>query len=317
MSTAFTGHGTVLGLGRESTWDTAVSRSVWMGTTQMGIARVQSRIPRNLLGESTGSRNRRKLTLASDYVQGPIGLELTYAGFGLVLEAWLGQVSTTGSGPYVHSFRLARALPVGLTLEAIIGDSGVSELFSGCKLSRGSLVIEAGKIATWSGEVMGGTAAARGAAGSPSFTTSRDMVVAFHEAGNVTWNGDTLACTKMEISNDNRLTNRQHIGSAKTKEPTPAGAQDVLVKLEVEYENDDLYNAYLAGTESDLTVTFTSVDGETIAVTANAAIIESCSMPISSQGVLMQSLTLRCQVDAGSEGLVVAVTNDQSSAIAA
>lgn len=317
MAVPYTSFGTVLGVGQESTWGTAVARTVWFPVVRSGLQRKPRWAPRNTISESTGSRNRRSKFLAEDMAGGPVTLEMTYEGFGYWLKHLLGQVTTTGVGPYVHTFSLARALPTGLTLEEVRGDSGNAEVYSGCKVGKGTITVEAGKVVTFAADIIARTSGGRTTAGTPTHTTSRDLPIVFSEAGSITWNALTLGAAKLEFVIDNKVATRLQIGDTKTKEPTPSDAMDVLVSVDLEYTEETMWTAFLAGTTSDLTVTFTDSGSRSLAVTANAAYLESLSDPIEGNGVIKRTATFRCTADSGSEGFVVALTNNQADAVAA
>ncbi len=316
MAVPYTSFGTVLGVGQESTYGTAAARGVWFPVIRSGLQRKPRWVPRATISESTTSRNRRGKFLAEDMAGGPVTLEMTYEGFGYWLKHLLGQVSTAGTGPYVHTFSLSRALPTGLTLEEIRGDSGSSEVFNGCKVGKGTITVEAGKVVTFAADIIARTSGGRVAAGTATHTTSRDLPLVFSEAGSILWNALTLGASKLEFAIDNKVATRLQVGSAETKEPTPSDAMDVLVSVDVEYTEETMWTAFLAGTTSDLTVTFTS-GARSLAVNANAAYIESMSDPIEGNGIIKRSVTFRCTADAGSEGFTIALTNTQSDAVAA
>lgn len=315
MSLPFTGMGTCIGAGAESTWGTPVSASVWFPAVQWGLQRKLKRSRRSILCEST-SRNPRSSYVESDRSNGPITLEVTYEGFGMLLRHLFGASATTGpvSGDYTHTYTLARALPVGLTLTGVLGDSSYGEVFSGCKLAKGTLTIEAGKCATLAADVIAKTSGGRVAAATPSHTGSRDMPVVFDEAGTLTWNGGALGAKKVEISIDNKLAERAQLGDRNTKEPTPSDFMDIMIKVDLEYVANTLWTGLLAGTDGAFQAIFTDPDGRTITIDASTAQLEEVSDPITSTGIIGQTATFRCKA-ASDEGLIITVVNTSSGAV--
>lgn len=134
-------HGTEawVGFGVETTYGTAVARSKFSELLSESLnfdpgVRVAKPALRGV------SQNRRVRGKAK--VDGGIEFQMQSDGLEVLLKHALGAVNTTGpvSSRYTHAFTLAKALPVGLTVEvnrdaaAIGGDSG--DIFAGCQISK-------------------------------------------------------------------------------------------------------------------------------------------------------------------------------------
>src|SRR5262245_14233225 len=131
------GRGLAFGFGNETTWGTAVSRTIWVRGLSESMKRTLSYIPRGVLVEASGSRNIRSTFLASDMAGGTLEFLVGYEGMGRILQHILhGTPTTTGpvSSIYTHTYLLATSPPTGgLTIEVIRGNSGISEVFEGCR----------------------------------------------------------------------------------------------------------------------------------------------------------------------------------------
>lgn len=306
------GFNTFLKVGRESTYGTSVSRTVTFPVRSFGLAETVTWSPRETLD---GIVNRAK-SKSSVNVGGPVDLLVTYAGFGILWYALLGANSTSGpvSGKYTHALTLAKALP-SLTCEAV-HDSDMGEVFPGCMVTKGTIKVEPGKNVSATFDFIGRSSDGPASAGTPSHTTSRDLVVSFAE-GEITWDGSTFETTSCEVTVDHKLQRRAVNGAYTTAKPNRSGPIDILVKIEVAWESNALQEAYRAGTSSNLQVLFTNDDGDELTILLHNAYIEAFSRPIQSHGLVKQTITFRAMADATNGGLAVTLLNEQSSLEAA
>lgn len=91
-------------------------------------------------------------------VGGDVSLELTNRGLGVLFKHAFGGVSTTGSGPYTHTFTPGDLSGVSLTAQ--IGVPSVSgtvqpKTASGCKIASWDLGFASDEIATWAATLVG------------------------------------------------------------------------------------------------------------------------------------------------------------------
>ena len=106
------------------------------------------------------------------------------------------------------------------------------------------------------------------------------------------------------------------IGSQYTAEPYIAGPRIVTVTAQVFYDADTLQAGFVAGTQSDFAVTFTS-GSVSMAFTLHNAVITECTAPVNKHGRIMQTVTFRGVSDGTDNGVAVVVINTQSSRVAA
>ena len=319
MSLPKLGFRSSVGIGVESTYATPVARAVWFPLISESMKVITKKSPRPTLAESTGSRNRRSHALMSKEAGGTIELLVTYEGAGLLIQAATGGTPAT-TGPtgsiYLHKYTLASGLP-SLTIEVVRGN-GAAEVFAGCKVSKLTLKAAQGGFLRATLEIIAQDSEGRVSAGTPSYTTSRDLVITFPQCGTVGWNASTYPWTSFEVSVDNKLTRRPLAGGGLlTAEPAPADFCDVMVKAELEWIDDSLWTAHHADTSADLTMVCTGTGSRTLTIKANTSNVEEVSDPINTAGIIKQSATWRSEMDSGSEGFEVWVENEQSDALAA
>jgi hypothetical protein len=297
------GVGTVAGLGKESTYGTAVSRTRWValnGTTLTQTAR--QRTARGALGKPKGFVASRFVT--ANEVGGTLTVPASYSGLGLLLEATLGAVS--GTGPYTFAAGEVAAIPA-LTIEQIVGNSGKSEVYAGCKVNTATLSVSPGGEVTWAFDLIGSTKATANTAGSSSVGTPV-AVEAFEAA--VTYDGSAVDLKRdLTITINNALSRRQRVGSLNTAEPTVEGNRECTVVMPVDKQAFANRVTELADGAADLVITLTdtATGAKTIVITVSCQ-LKSDEQIGTSMGVLADGLTFE------SVGLpTIVVTNGEST----
>lgn len=313
------GFGACLGVGIQSVWNTSVARTLWFPLVSESLARTLEKSPRNTLTSTLTGRASRKHFVGADNCGGGATVLLTYEGFGVWWKHILGAAAApTGpvGGLYTHVYSLAMSLLPGLTLECVRG-TGASEVFTGMKAGKASFKIEVGKEATATFDFIGLESGGRVSAATPSLAASRDTVVLFDEAGQFSFDGNGYTCTGMELTVDHKLARRPQLGTRKTAEPMPSGMLDIVLRVDLEPEDDALTTAYQADTEGDASIEFVDSAGRTITIALSNCYIESASDPITTVGVTKQTVTIRAQATASSEGITATVINTQATSLAA
>ena len=320
MSWPYLGRFAAVGIGVESTWGTAVARTVWFRLVSESMKRSVKKERRGHLYEATGSGNIKNHFISSDEAGGSFEILCGYEGLGLLLNHALWKTPTTVDnmdGTYTHTYKLNATPPTGgLTIEIIRG-TGTAEVFEGCRISKITLKIEAAGLMRVTCDVIAETSGGRVSAGSPTFTANDPLDVIHHQAGTVAWNSLTLTPKSVEFTLDHKLARRQLLGSKLTKDPAPSDFAEVMLKLDHEWAADGLNAGLTADTESDLTMSFTGVAGRIFGIAFHNAYLDDVSDPVSAVGVISQSATFRAQSDGTDEGLALTITNTQSTAVAA
>ncbi len=242
---------------------------------------------------------------------GTIETPLTYKGLGLLLKASIGSVATTGSGPYTHTFNPSASLP-SLTV-AVQRGTGKSEQFEGCMISTMTLSCESGEEGRASFEVIAETATARAAAlGSPGFGDGAQI---FHfQASTLSYNSATYKMRSMELTLDNKLERINYLGSKLTSEPQISDVREVTLTATFDLEDADLYNAQLAGTASNVEVSFTNGSDSFNVLLRNAEITEY-SDDVNSFGRVERTVTFFGISGSSDEALRIEMINDNASAV--
>jgi hypothetical protein len=314
MAQPNTSFGASIGLAEEVTYGTPVGASNWLEIISTSLDREIDRQPEPTLGRAgdAGHVPRRKYT-ASDNVGGAISFVMSYDDSTLMmLKHALGSVSTSGAGPFAHSITLDD-LPIGLTINKLTPDQ--SEVFEGCKITDWTISVGATELMTCDVTIIGETSGGLVVATNPSYSATNEEI-RHHQAGQLTFNAVSYDITSISIAGSNGVDRRQVLGSSNTKEPTPTAKREIVFSVEYEWLANTLHAAFLAGTESDLEITFTGTTNNSLAITGHNAYIRSVSTPIQGPGVITQTVEFVCQSDGTDLGIELLFGNDNALATA-
>lgn len=211
----------------------------------------------------TGSRNPTAPVRGNIDVSGSISTELQ--GFFLtMLEATFGAVTTTGTDPYTHVFKVGDSIP-SLVIEKGFTDIAQFFLYNGCTVAAMNMGINAdGGFQEISWDIIGAKETISGTSyettptdlGKVSFD---DLAVSVIEEG-----GSTLATvTNIDgLTFTNDLDDSVYVvGGLGERASIPAGIVKVTGTLTAMFENLTLYNKAINSTESSLKVTWSKGDG--------------------------------------------------------
>ncbi len=209
-----------------------------------------------------GNRNPTKSARGDDNVSGAIGTELQ-AYMGVLFEAVLGSVTTSGVGPYTHTIKVGSTLPSYLIER---GFTGISQYFkyNGCKVSRFSMDVTRKGFQKVSVDFLG----AKETVGSSSFdATPTDL-------GKVSFDG--LALSTIEeggaaiadvvsidgLTFENDLDADQYcLGGGGERADLPEGIVKVSGTLKARFLTVTLYNKAINDTESSLRLVWSVGNG--------------------------------------------------------
>lgn len=307
-----TGHGAFIKLGKETTWGTAVTATISNRINNVSIQKTQERNQKaNLSVPSSG-------VLGGLYdgflnVEGSVEMPVQYRGLGLLIQMALGDISTTGADPYTHVFTPDIALP-SATIEVQRG-SGITnqmEKFVGVKVSSLSITCEAGGEMTATVEFIGKTSDARAASISPTFGTGTS-VLHFH-AGQLSFDSNNYDVRSFTFTITNNLERRDLLGSKQTAEPAIGDVRTITLEASLDVENDTLQTAYIGGTQSNVTLNFTS-GSEQIQFDLTNALITEHSDPVTAFGRVERTVTFTGLADSSNVGGQITLINDDSTGI--
>lgn len=303
--------------GEESTAGTEVSRTAVARLVSTTLARtVDKDVVPHLVGSGASAANPVDFFETVGNVGGDLEINAAYQGsaLGLWLKHALGSVNTTGSGPYAHAFSLAGALPAGLSLcveRGSVGGLGDEELL-GCKINTFELSVAPGQVMACRMSIIGMSGSARGSDSPPALATL--YPITHKHAGQLSFDSANYTLSSFTLRVNNNLTPLQELGNLYSAEPQRNGFQTIEIEAELVARSDALFTAALASTQGDVSITFTD-STRSLAIVLHNAVIFSYGDPIASAGVIKQKVVWRGLGDGTDHGLLVTLTNANSSAV--
>ena len=210
-----------------------------------------------------GNRNPSKALRGNTDVAGSLVVELQ-AYIGLLIKATLGAVSTTGSGPYTHTFTIGDDLP-SLMVEKGFTDLAHYFRYNGVKVGSMGFSVTPSGFQNMTFNLVG----AEETVDSSSFdTTPTDLgkqsfdgfaIATIEEGGAAIAN--VVGIDGLNISND-LDTDQYSVGGAGVRDDIPAGLVAVTGTLKARFTDLALYNKAIADTETSLRVVYNLGTGD-------------------------------------------------------
>lgn len=312
MSVLF-GHGAFIKCGEESTWGVSASvpvsnriNSITMSKTQERERKANLSVPASgMLGEVFDG-----FLIA----EGSMEMPMYYQGQGLWLKLAFGKVTTTGGGPYTHSFEPELDLESAtLQVQRGTGITEQMEEFQGVKVSQLQISCEAGGEMTASLDLIAKTSSARVANITSSFGSG--VSVLHFQAGQFSFNGAGYDARSMTFTLNNNLERRNVLGSKLTAEQAVSDVREVTLEVTLDVAENSLHTAFIAGTQADAVIAFTQ-GADSMTFTVTNALITSYSDPVSSFGRVEQTVTFTGLADNTNVGGKIVLVNGDATGIA-
>lgn len=301
---------------------------LWLRVSEIALQEsVTSLVIDDLSGSGSGVEGAR--FVVAQEVAGSMRLPITHEGFGGVL-AWClgGTPSTTGSGPYVHTYPTGINAPFRSLVHVYTAADGTSlqSEYAGLQVESLTISVEAGGaayatinargfVATRSSTAQLGVAATQ----TPAAAAIGTSVPVLGKTGAVLlWGSDSIACRTMELSFTRPLDRAVDFGADYLAEGVLSGPIAVTLTVTRAADEDDtatIRAAVMAGTAADLSISFTS-GTKIFTVALSDAVPTSYSAPFTTGGALVETVTFTAQALTTSDfGFRVRVTNAASSAV--
>lgn len=290
-----------LGVGKETTWGTPVTAQRWYD-----IIRENLRTRKTVIidSDTVASREILKAVRGTEHVEGDVEMYLNSMQIGHALLSLMGSVSTTGSGPYTHTFSVGDTLP-SLTLRSRL-DSVTEKVFAGCVVDSLDLTAETGKARVTLGII--GRSESLGTPSTPSFTTQDDFVSG---EATITLAGSTKRPRRLSLRVTNNLEPIFVLGDYFTQRPRPRKFE-VTGSFELDFESTSEYNDFLNLTPRDLTVKFTK-GSHSIEFDIDRFVYTNASVEVRGRELLVGRFDFRALKPTTVSTLRVILVNDDSS----
>lgn len=215
---------------------------------------------RNLVASKVirGNRNPTAPDQGNTNVGGNVVVPVDLIGIGYWLEMLLGAPTTTGVGPYVHTFKVPTSVP-SWVIELGYLDITKYLVYNGCKAESIAFKFGGDEELTATVELLG----AKETAGTASIdaTVSTFTITKFGNFQAAVTEGGSSIATVQEINmtiKNNLDANTFCIGGSGIRPSLPEGVVAVSGSIKAMFEDLTLLNKAINGTESSLVVTLTS-----------------------------------------------------------
>lgn len=229
-------------------------------------------------------------------VSGGVKHELFQVGAGLLFRCMFGGVTTTGAGPYVHTFTPEDLADDHMTVQVGVPDvSGTVQPFSfyGMKVQGWELGIKAGELVTLDLDLVGKKLATSDTLATASFTTGAATPFTFKHAS-ATIGGAAANIKELTLKGDNGLdTDRRFIGSEFRAEPLSADSRAYTGEMTMEFESLTQMNRWRTGTEAALVATITAGASASLVVTTNAR-FDGSTPTVDGKGIVELKVPFKC-----------------------
>lgn len=238
------GHASFIGFGLETTYGTAVSRTLFLRFLEENLSLKQAYVNKPTLGYTSQVQGRRTKGKAS--VDGSFRFQFGFNGAETLLKNALGAVATTNPGTlaYQHTFTPADSLPVGLTFEVSrdAANIGTAYAYDGCKIERLTLRQEMEDILACEVAIQGQDET-KVSASSPSYPTFAG--VEHHMLTTCTIDGNTVKARNVEVNIENAFdTDNYNLGSRSRTQLHRNGTRRVSGKMEIEFDGATQYDHF-------------------------------------------------------------------------
>lgn len=207
----------------------------------------------------TGSRNPVEPFDGNTQVAGNVVVPVDATAFGYWLKAMFGAPTTTGAGPYVHTFKVGNTQP-SLVLEKKFATATASYAkMNGCKVGKMSMQVggDGELVATLDIEGASETLSTTpldASATTIALSRFNNFQASLKEGGSI-----LASCTDFSFDINFGLdTGVYVIGNSGTRGDIPEGIMAVTGSMTVLFENLDLLNKAKNSTETSLELTFTA-----------------------------------------------------------
>lgn len=298
----------------ETTVGTGVTPTEFLPILSESVTNNFERVVSN--GIRAGRLTRSQWKATRQTIAGNIEMELWNTDIAGLMRHMFGSVTTTGAGPYTHTYTPGDLVGKSMTIQVGRPDtSGTVRAFTwaGCKISNWSISADLGEICKLGIDIVAMSETTATALATASYDSSLAPFV-FTEAS-VTLGGSAYPVTSLEISGDNSLTDRFQLGSATSREFLPNDFREYSGRLVGDFSSLTQYNLIANGTESALVATFNN-GTQTLTITTNVR-MDGDSPSLGGPGLVELPLSFVCTSTTSDAAAITAVlVNSESVATA-
>lgn len=294
-----------LGYKTEVTVGTAVTVDEFLPVDSTSIKQNIERL------ESTGARAGRRVLAAwkagQQAISGNIEMDLWNVDVAPLWKHAFGAVSTSGAGPYTHTYTPGDLTGDSFTAQVGIPDTaGTVDAFTyaGCKISDWTIAADVGSIAKLSLGIVAMSETTATALATASYGSTLAPFV-FTEA-TLTLAGSSVGTVKsVQLTGNNGLTERFRLGSATSKEYLENVLREYTGTITTDFDSLTAYARFTAASESALVLAFSN-GTQTLTFTCNVR-YDGETPELNSTDLAEQMLPFKCVSGTSDAAAITAV----------
>lgn len=312
MPVPFKNQGSLVAMGVETTFGTSVSTTLAARfESDSTDLQTETVYPQLLDTEAEQS----EAVLVASRVVGDMKLPLAYqnGALGMHLYAALGARSTSGAGPYTHTFTTDKDLP-SFTREVVHGDSTVSQTQLGMRCNTFEMMVDARSLGELSVSWLGKGANARTTTGTiPAYAGSPYRVKGMH-GGTLSFNSATYIISGATLKIDNKLTELAEYGDLGPGDIFIDGAREITLTVNLKERSNTLHAAHAAGTTAALSLAYTD-SPRSLTISGSTVKCVDYSAPLEGKGPIEATVTFRFLADVagGTKAISIALVNGDAT----
>lgn len=298
----------------EATYGTGVVVDTFMPVTAANMTIDEGYL--RSAGIRAGRRTRSLGRLGAKTVGASVDMELPNTSLATLLHHILGDVSTTGAGPYVHEFTPGEHSGLSMTVQVGIEDTGGTVrpfTLTGSKVNSATISCSAGELAQLSADITAQDYTTATALASASYAA--DLIPFTFIEGSVSVNGSAVASARAAslAINKGLRTDRYVLGSRLIREQIEQDHFEITTEVTADFDSLTLFDLIAAGTAVTATLTFDN-GSETLVVETNGQIIGD-PPSLTNPGIEEQTIRLdHSSNTSDADTITVTLTNDEATA---
>lgn len=299
-------------VGKESVYGTAVTPTEPLEATgwDVKLERATEKI-HGIRGFSA-----RAIVELNKIVRGTVTTKLNPEEIGLMLKALYGAVTTSGAGPYTHTYPPSTGIPatgragVSLTAQGRV-DGSLCFNWAGVKITSMALTVNPDRTAEIVWGIQGSVADSAASPATPTFPTLRTFAL---PQLTIQFDGVSLDARSLDLQAAFEVDAPFTAGSASLqKEPAETSEFGVSATIEVIFENMTQYNKFAAHTDVDVSIVMS--DGtQSLTINLDKCKLKQATPPVQGRERVMVSYELDSYFSATATDCMqmILVNNDQT-----
>lgn len=300
------GYPAYIGVGEESTFGTGVAPTKFFRLVDESLSLDYGKHYREILG----SNLTRKTISKKKSVGGSFKILAPFDDLGILFKHALGDVSTSGVGPYTHTITAVTSLPTGLSIQVnrdtatITGNA--SFRYTGCQISKLTLTQAMEEFCEVTVDVVG-TDLSLVSAASPSYAA--DNYADWENNTTIELNSVSQCARSVELSIENQLRENRYCLGSLTRTGLGRRQSMVTAKVDVEWDSLDEYNLFLNQTDTPVSIAWSGASSYSLTCALSSSNVQAANVNASDT----DDIIIPVEIEGNLEDLTVTLVNGDAS----